>query len=39
MKCPACTGPLLLLGTLGLLRWLRCRNCGMQFSRPVRKKK
>lgn len=28
-ECPACSGPLNLLGTLGSLAHFRCRNCGM----------
>ena len=27
-SCTRCTGPLSLLGRLGNLVWLRCRNCG-----------
>lgn len=27
--CPVCTGPLLPLGTLGRLQYVRCRDCGM----------
>jgi tRNA(Ile2) C34 agmatinyltransferase TiaS len=30
--CHLCGGPLNLLGQLGRLIWLRCRNCGMEFS-------
>lgn len=45
MKCPACksdlNGPSCELGSLGNLRWYRCRYCGMDFSKvkkslPVR---
>lgn len=38
MKCPLCSGPLMLLGTLGLLRWFRCRNCGMDCNKKVKRK-
>lgn len=24
------------LGILGLLKWLRCRSCGVQWSRKIR---
>ena len=30
--CPLCGGPLMLLGVLGSLAHVRCRNCGAQFS-------
>jgi hypothetical protein len=37
MKCPACQsdldGPSCELGSLGRLRWFRCRYCGMDFSK------
>jgi hypothetical protein len=26
-----------LLGVLGFLKWLRCRACGMEFSRAIRR--
>lgn len=32
-RCPACSGPGLLLGDLGNLRWFRCRDCGIHFHR------
>ena len=32
-KCQLCGGLLAFLGQLGLLRWFRCINCGMEFSR------
>lgn len=32
-NCPICDGPGFLLG---LLRWFRCRNCGMDFNRRRR---
>lgn len=32
-KCELCGGMLAFLGQLGLLRWFRCINCGMEFSR------
>lgn len=33
--CPACAGDGVPLGKLGRLRWFRCRNCGMTYSRPA----
>lgn len=30
--CTMCGGKLILLGQLGPLVWLRCRNCGMDQS-------
>lgn len=33
MKCSLCHGPLVLLGYLGETKQLRCRACGMIFSR------
>jgi len=38
MQCKLCGGELMLLGVLGLLKWLRCRHCGMQFSRKIKRK-
>jgi hypothetical protein len=32
-KCPMCKGPGVLLGVLGLLRWFRCRDCGMDWNK------
>ena len=32
-KCELCGGSLTFLGQLGRLRWFRCINCGMEFSR------
>ena len=32
-KCPVCSGLGVLLGALGNLRWFRCRDCGVNFSR------
>src|SRR5438445_6349997 len=36
--CPWChtVGPYVALGQLGLLFWVRCRYCGMDFSLPTR---
>lgn len=34
-SCPACNGPGVYMGTLGNLDHFRCRNCGMDFSRPA----
>ncbi len=31
-ECPTCGGLLTLLGRLGSLLWLRCRQCGMDCS-------
>jgi transposase-like protein len=43
MRCPMCNAsPVGMMGTLGNLRWFRCRCCGAEFSRKVeqgRKKK
>ena len=30
--CSKCGGQLCWLGTLGNMLWLRCRDCGMDFS-------
>jgi predicted amidophosphoribosyltransferase len=30
--CPVCGGSLKLLGALGWLVWVRCENCGAEFS-------
>lgn len=38
MTCSLCGGQLGLLGALGNLKWLVCRDCGMQFSKKVRKR-
>jgi len=29
--CPHCHGPALVLGWLGRVLWLRCRDCGGEF--------
>lgn len=34
--CPMCTGQGVLLGSLGLRTWFRCRQCGWDFSRVRR---
>jgi hypothetical protein len=34
--CALCFGPLVMLGTLGRLTWVRCRNCSAQYSTGVR---
>ena len=31
--CPACWGPGEWLGNLGQMSWMRCRRCGLLFSR------
>jgi hypothetical protein len=33
--CDLCGGPLGIMGILGNTEHLQCRNCGMEFSRPV----
>lgn len=33
--CPHCGGPLVLLGVLGHLTHLRCRDCGAQVERET----
>lgn len=33
MNCQLCGGPCGCMGTLGLLSWHRCRDCGMEFSK------
>jgi len=38
-NCKLCGGPLLFLGKLGTMKWFRCRNCGMEFCRKVKKSK
>lgn len=35
-RCPVCPGSGLLLGSLGRLRWFRCRDCGIDFHRSRR---
>lgn len=37
--CCICHGPLILLGTLGTLVHYRCRNCGMDQSKPLPRRK
>lgn len=34
--CPVCPGHGVLLGTLGAMRWFRCRHCGWDFGRRRR---
>jgi tRNA(Ile2) C34 agmatinyltransferase TiaS len=34
-RCPLCPGHGVPLGTLGRLRWYRCRDCGMDFNRTA----
>jgi tRNA(Ile2) C34 agmatinyltransferase TiaS len=36
--CPQCSGVGVMMGVLGMLRWFRCRNCGFEFSRKIRKR-
>lgn len=35
MNCPICNGEAFAMGNLGTKVWLRCQNCGMEFSREV----
>lgn len=36
--CPLCeSSTLVLIGTLGRLTWLRCRDCGIDLSIPASK--
>jgi transcription elongation factor Elf1 len=35
-SCPMCGGQPALLGTLGNLTWLRCINCGWEFTAKVK---
>jgi len=35
LHCPACAGPLMLLGILGRREHSHCRNCGLACSRPI----
>ena len=35
--CPVCPGHGVPLGQLGPLRWFRCRDCGIDFSRQARR--
>lgn len=30
--CPYCDGPAMVLGTLGNLLWMRCRDCGLEYN-------
>ncbi len=32
-NCPVCGGPGQELGRLGILRWFRCRDCGMDYNK------
>lgn len=34
--CPVCPGRGVPLGTLGRLRWYRCRDCGIDFNRRAK---
>lgn len=38
VTCKLCGGIGVLLGRLGFLRWFRCRNCGMEFNRKIRRR-
>jgi hypothetical protein len=37
-SCPSCGGQGGILGTLGFLRHFRCRDCGAEFSRQIRRR-
>jgi NAD-dependent SIR2 family protein deacetylase len=39
INCPECGGELQVLGVLGNLQHLRCRHCGLQFSRDKDKER
>ena len=41
MRCAVdfCRGPLMFLGQLGILRWFRCRDCGMDQSQKTKTRK
>ena len=40
MKCPCCASRLyVLLGRLGCLVWYRCRSCGIDYNRIIRRKR
>jgi transposase-like protein len=39
VTCPMCYGEAGVLGVLGYLRHYLCRNCGMQFSRKIKRRK
>jgi transposase-like protein len=37
--CPACdSDEAVELGVLGILKWFRCRACGMDFSRKMKRR-
>ena|SRR3990167_3081301 len=35
LSCPACDGPLVYFGTLGILQHFNCRNCGLESHKPL----
>lgn len=37
MNCPVCGGERSELGVLGRLRWFRCRACGWEWSKRIRR--
>lgn len=37
MRCSMCDGKLMLLGQLGERVHFRCKNCGMDISRPMKR--
>ncbi len=37
-RCPMCGWEASVLGTLGSLRYYRCRDCGAEFSRTIRRR-
>lgn len=39
MKCPACSGPGVELGSLGLMKHYRCRDCGWTYGKISKPRK
>lgn len=39
VTCPVCYGEAGVLGVLGNLRYYLCRDCGMQFSKKIKRRK
>jgi len=37
-ECPCCSGPGVLLGSLGLMKHFRCRDCGWTFGKMSKPK-
>jgi hypothetical protein len=38
-KCPCCSGPGVLLGSLGLMKHFRCRDCGWTYGKMSKPRK